>query len=249
MLKLAPSRPKIVRPLLTANWLHLAMLNYEVDPTVLQPHLPRGTELDYFRDKTYLSIVAFEFFNIKLLGFSIPWHRNLEEVNLRFYIRRAAQDETRRGVVFIKELAPRLAVEKMARWIYAESYQTLPMRHSLNVGEEGAAAVQYQWRLGGRWHSLSLKGQGQAEPMTPGSLEEFIAEHYWAYSAKSNGGTLEYQVEHPPWRVWKKVELSLDFDPVLTYGPELGHYLKQQPASAFLVVGSPVSLTRPERVE
>ena len=30
---------------LTAQWRHLAMLNYEIDPKVLQPLVPAGTEL------------------------------------------------------------------------------------------------------------------------------------------------------------------------------------------------------------
>ena len=33
-------------PFLTAQWHHLAMLNYEIDPKVLLPFVPAGTELD-----------------------------------------------------------------------------------------------------------------------------------------------------------------------------------------------------------
>lgn len=35
------------RPIfLTARWRHLAMLHYEVDPALLSPDIPAGTELD-----------------------------------------------------------------------------------------------------------------------------------------------------------------------------------------------------------
>ena len=34
------------RPFLTAQWRYLAMLNYEVDPAILAPLVPKGTLLD-----------------------------------------------------------------------------------------------------------------------------------------------------------------------------------------------------------
>jgi len=34
------------RPFLTAEWRYLAMLNYAVDPVVLTPIVPAGTEVD-----------------------------------------------------------------------------------------------------------------------------------------------------------------------------------------------------------
>ena len=49
------------QPFLTAEWRHLAMLNYLVDPALLQPLVPAGTELDDWHGKTYASLVGFLF--------------------------------------------------------------------------------------------------------------------------------------------------------------------------------------------
>jgi uncharacterized protein YqjF (DUF2071 family) len=49
----------MLKPFLTANWRYLAMLNFAVDPKILAPHVPAGTELDLQNDKTYLSVVGF----------------------------------------------------------------------------------------------------------------------------------------------------------------------------------------------
>ena len=49
------------RTFLTADWRHLLMLNYSVNPALLQPFVPAGTELDQFDGKTYASLVGFEF--------------------------------------------------------------------------------------------------------------------------------------------------------------------------------------------
>lgn len=49
------------RTFLTAQWKHLLMLNYAVDPELLEPYVPAGTELDTFAGKTYVSLIGFEF--------------------------------------------------------------------------------------------------------------------------------------------------------------------------------------------
>ena len=46
---------------LTAEWRKLAFLNYEIDPKVLEPHIPFGTELDFYNNKCYVSLIGFMF--------------------------------------------------------------------------------------------------------------------------------------------------------------------------------------------
>ena len=46
---------------LTAEWRSLAMLNWNVDPSVLEPLVPAGTELDAWNGRTYASVVGFLF--------------------------------------------------------------------------------------------------------------------------------------------------------------------------------------------
>ena len=82
-------------PFLTAQWRNLAMLHYEVDPRVLSPFVPAGTELDTWKDRHFMSVVGFEFRNTRLRGFRVPFHANFEEVNLRFYVRRRVGPEWR----------------------------------------------------------------------------------------------------------------------------------------------------------
>src|SRR3989475_6438712 len=107
------------------------MLNYVVDPGLLTPLVPVGTEIDYENGETFVSIVGFLFLNTRLLGLPIPLHRDFEEVNLRFYVRRKSADTWRRGVVFIRELVPRRAIALIARTFYGEHYVALPMRHAI----------------------------------------------------------------------------------------------------------------------
>lgn len=63
---------------LSAEWRYLAMLNYEIDPAILLPYTPRGTELDSWRGKTFVSIVGFLFLKTRVLGLPIPFHTDFE---------------------------------------------------------------------------------------------------------------------------------------------------------------------------
>lgn len=115
------------------------MLNYEVDPKVLRSLVPAGTELDQWQGRTFVSVVGFLFLNTRVFGVAIPWHRDFEEVNLRFYVRRKASDGWRRGVVFVKEIVPRFAIALTARVVYGENYVALPMSHRIE-GENRSSA-------------------------------------------------------------------------------------------------------------
>jgi uncharacterized protein len=226
------------RAFLTADWRHLAMLNYAVDASVLKRFVPRGTELDYYRGDTFISVVGFRFLRAKVFGWAIPFHRNFEEVNLRFYVRRQVAEGWRRGVVFIRELVPRRVIAFVARTCYGEPYAALPMRHRIEHTTE-KIRVEYGWQRQGRWESLRAAAEGLPKTIEKGSLEEFITEHYWGYTARKRACS-EYQVEHPRWQVWRAVEATLEADVSTLYGDAFVKSLSSRPASAFIADGSTV---------
>jgi uncharacterized protein YqjF (DUF2071 family) len=233
---------------LTAGWHNLAMLNFTIDPRILEPYVPAGTELDSWQGRTHVSIVGFQFVDTKVLGIPLPFHRHFEEVNLRFYVMRQTPEGPRRGVVFIREIAPKWLVSLVARWFYNESYVTMPMRHRVELPSESAdGSVQYEWEHGNRWNGLSARIHGQPLPALAGSVEEFITEHYWGYTKQKDGATMEYQVEHPPWRVWPASSARYDCDVEAIYGKEFVPYLRE-PSSAFVADGSPIIVRRGQRL-
>lgn len=239
------------RPFLTATWRHVAMLNYEVDPALLDGLVPRGTELDAWQGRTYLSVVGFLFLDTRVLGVPIPLHSNFEEVNLRFYVRREAAEGWRRAVVFVKEIVPRPAIAWVARMRYNENYVAHRMDHAIAyaAGEPGrVAVVTYRWHTAGRAHRLSMSVSESPQSLRPGSEAEFIAEHYWGYAQQRDGGTVEYQVAHPPWRVAPAVDAALDCDVARVYGEQFVPALSVAPVSAFLAEGSAVTVSKGVRL-
>lgn len=234
---------------LTAEWRYLAMLNYEVEPALLSPLVPAGTELDAREGKTFLSAVGFQFRKTRVLGVPIPFHRDFPEVNLRFYVRRKAGGQWRRGVVFVKELVPRRAIAFVARTVFEEPYVALPMRSAITFGPGGdPTSVAYSFRHAGREGRITLAPEPGRHPLAPGSVEEFIAEHYWGYTRRRDGSTAEYEVEHPPWNAFAAREARLDADVAALYGERWVRTLSAAPASAFLADGSAVKVRKGVRL-
>ena len=234
-------------PFLTAEWRMLAILNYEVDPSALRPLVPAGTELDEWGGTTYASMVGFRFLRTRVMGLAIPGHMSFEEVNLRFYVRRRGPEGWRRGVVFVKEIVPRGAIAAVARVLYNEPYVRMSMRHWVKVAPEGGVA-EYGWKYHTRWCSLRASFRGEPRPLVDGSEAEFITEHYWGYTRRRDGGTSEYRVEHPRWRVWDAAEATLACDAASLYGPQFAHALSAPPKSAYVAEGSPIVVRRGRRI-
>lgn len=229
------------RPFLTARWESLVLMNFPCRREWLEPLVPAGTELDTWQGHTLVSLVGFLFRDTRLLGVPIPLHRTFEEVNLRFYVRRRGPDGAwRRAVVFVRELVPRRAIAWTARWTYNEPYLAVPMTHTIRLDPGRGGEVAYRWRHAGEAFTLGARVSGAAQPLLPGSEAEFITEHYWGYTRQRDGGTVEYQVEHPPWQVWPATSAVFSGEATALYGADFAALLRQPPRSAFVAVGSEV---------
>ena len=233
-----------MRPFLTANWRYIAMLSYVIDPALLASLVPPGTEIDFENRETFLSVVGLLFLDTRLLGLPVPLHRDFEEVNLRFYVRRKSADTWRRGVVFVRELVPRRAVATIARACYAENYLAVPMKHEIEHLDTNLK-VEYSWRRGRKWESLKMNAAGEPQIIPAGSHAEFITEHYWGYTSLRSGSG-EYRVEHPRWKSWNATSFEFTADVATLYGEQFVETLNQRPRSAFIADGSPITIQRRE---
>jgi len=218
------------------------MLNFEIDPRLLRPFVPLGTELDCWHGRAFVSVVRFLFMDTRVWGCPIPYHREFEEVNLRFYVRRRADDGWRRAVVFVKEIVPRSAIALTARWLYGENYVALPMQHRIEDARD-TRTVSYSWGPQ-QEHRLEMSVSGDLRDVTAGSEEEFITEHYWGYVRGKRGATIEYRVEHPRWRVRSATSARFTGNVSSLYGDEFVECLAAPPTSAFLAEGSGVAVFR-----
>ena len=213
------------------------MANYEVDPALLQPRLPAGTQLDLHEGKCFVSLVGFMFLNTRVLRIPVPFHINFEEVNLRFYVVRETEGETRRGVVFVKEIVPRYAIAQVARTLYGEPYECWNMSNA-----RSGDGVGYSWSDRKCSNNLSVRrGESLGVP-EPDSHAEFIIEHYWGYTKRGTNRTDEYKVEHPKWELFGAENAGMDVDFECTYGSQFAFLSAQKPYSVVLAKGSEIAV-------
>jgi hypothetical protein len=236
-----------MKKFLEAEWQNLAMANYEIDPKLLDGFIPPGTELDIWNGRCYVSLVAFMFANTKILGFSIPFHINFEEVNLRFYVRYKHENEWRRGVVFVKEIVPKPMISFVANTVYGEHYLTMPMKHSINSGLD-KLQVEYYWKFKQEWNHFKVLANPEEKPILTGSEEEFITEHYWGYTKINDVKTSQYQVEHPRWNHYAVEDFDIKCNATQLYGEPFGECLSQKPLSVILAKGSEVIVRKAGKI-
>jgi len=224
---------------LEASWKNLIMANYEIEPELLMPYLPKGTELDFYNGKTFVSLVGFLFEDTHIFNIPIPHFGTFEEVNLRFYVTRQDGEETKRGVVFIDETVPNKIVAWIANRLYREHYRSVPTKHLLEI-DESRKKIGYKWKIGESWNKIYAEAERTGSEMIPGSFEEFIFEHYYGYTKVNASATEEYSVQHGRWLVNQvnSYEINCDFEAM--YG--LGFLNKAEPNAVFLAEGSEVSV-------
>lgn len=224
---------------LQAEWRKLAIINYEINPDIVLPYLPEGTELDFYNGKCYVSLVGFMFLNTRLLGLPIPFHRNFEEVNLRFYVKKKENGVWKRGVVFIKEIVPKPALSFVANSVYKENYHTMPMKNRISERKD-ELLIRYSWR-DKSWYSIQITAESKAQPMENNSEFEFITEHYWGFT-KMEDKTSEYEVCHPKWDYYWIKDYQLDIRFRKVYGEDFKVLDQQQPISVMLAEGSEIEV-------
>jgi len=240
------------RPILTAEWRHLLMLNFRVEPQMLAPFVPRGTQLDLHDGRAYVSLVGFSFLKTRLWGLRVPCHGNFPEVNLRMYVCRKVGDELRRGVVFLREIVPRQAVAAVANSLYREDFVCRPMSRLLELDDqevEESGAVEYAWRHAEKWHRMAARRAGRWHAPQPGSLEEFIVEHYWGYNGTPARAGHEYAVRHRPWGIAAVDDVVWQCDVAAVYGQRWADAQADRPENALLADGSAVIVYRARRIE
>ena len=226
---------------LKAKWENIIMANYQIEPELLLPFLPKGVSLDLYQGKAYVSLVGFMFKNTKLFDVPIPFFGTFEEINLRFYVVRKEGDELKRGVVFINETIPYRLVAWIANKLYKEHYTVVPTKHQLIKTSE-SNHIQFEWLLQKKWNSIAVDFDSKTESMKTDSLEKFIYEHYYGYTKINEHQTEEYQLRHPSWKTHKINDYNIDCDFEAMYGKSFSILNQTKPTAVFIAKGSDVAI-------
>lgn len=230
---------------LKSNWLKLASANYIIDPSILEKHLPKGTLLEAFNGNYFVSLVAFRYSETRLLNLKIPYHDIFEEINLRFYVKREiTPGNWRSEVAFTKLFFPKRALTLVAKYIYKENYETLPMRHDWTE-TKNELLTSYGLKKK-QWHNFEIVSDKKSKAVTSNSPDYFFSKHYWGTSQIDDHSCTIYKIEHPEWESFKVHDATISFDFNSIFGPEFNHLTNKTPDSVHLFNGSEVIVNKKE---
>ena len=211
------------------NWLDLCFLHWPVPMASLRPWIPPELEVDTYDGQAWLGLVPFTMTGVKPIGFpDIPGVSAFPEFNVRTYVR----DRTSSGVWFFSLDAGHKLAVRVARALFYLPYFD--------------ATFQRQWRRGWCHYSVrrthrgspALAFEGRYRPLgevfesQPGSLEEFLTERYWLFSASPSGRVYKGRIFHQRWPL-QRAECEMEFT---TMESELGLRFSQ-PAPSVLFAG------------
>lgn len=225
-----------MKTLMTAYWTNLLTATYEADRSLLNEFLPAGTELNTWNGKYLMSIVAFIFSKPRVLNIPAPVYRSFEEINLRFYVRRKENNNWKKGVVFIREIAPARLIGLSAKWLYKENFISLPLKHEFHTNDD-LQYINYACKVKNKWGQLNITCAAKEFDPEPGCIEGFIRDHYWGYTKNKNDRTAEFSIEHSSWKIYPATHFALNMNIGEIYGPGFTDYFDQKPVSVFLMDG------------
>jgi uncharacterized protein YqjF (DUF2071 family) len=231
-------------PFLTAEWKELTLINFQLEPILLQSVLPAGLLPDLLDGYAYASLVAFDFENIRVGGVPWPGYTRFPEFNLRVYVR--CEEAGRRGVMFIRELIPGRLPALIARMAYNEPYTACPMQRQVVANDDGSQTQFTTMAWNGKINQVQVRVGPGTSSTPPGSHGEWFKEQEWGFGLGHTGELLRYRVVHPRWLLREVHDFAYDIDWLNMYGPLWAKTLGQaSPASVIHAIGSEVAVYPP----
>ncbi|MDG1358507.1 MAG: DUF2071 domain-containing protein [Akkermansiaceae bacterium] len=196
-----PSSPVVMRQ----SWSHLLFLHWEMDPAIIQEHLPPGLTVDTYDGKAYLGIVPFHMDNVRpSFCPTVPGLSWFLELNLRTYV----HDENGvPGVWFFALDCNQWLAVKLARGLFH-----LPYQHAQMESYQHEGTLNYISRRKGKGceQSQIFKYPAElthSETAEVGSLEFFLLERYRLFSVGRSGSIYSGLVHHSPYR-YQEVDIT-----------------------------------------
>jgi len=234
---------------LSGHFDHIVLFNYAVAPEFLAPYLPAHTELDLHDCRYFCSLVGVRCLDLHTHGMPLWPFRNYAQVNLRFYVcRQIDAPHWRHGVVFIKQLIPHRLVAWTARRLFNERTETQRVTALVEATAEGTEQVEYRWPFQGEHCRLKTSFRPQPPCAAPEQQRLFFVERHWGYAAQRDGSTLEYRFDHPPWQVYRPLDMTSSVSVGDFFGPPFTELFRSPPDSILACRGSAVSLARGHRL-
>lgn len=219
------------------NWENLIIKSYSCKPEILENYLPKHVELDLYNGKGIFSMVAFTFSKVRFFGIKVPFHQLFGEINFRFYVK--SKINGKKGVVFLKEYAPKPLIALVANKIFNEPFYFHKIKRDITTTSK-YKYINYPFLLKNKFEKLTALVANKVLELKPNSLQEFIVERYVAF-VKTKHHTLEYKINHKPWQLHpiKKINIS---NKILNLLPN--EFIQSKEIATYVVDGSEITVEK-----
>ncbi len=233
--------------LMRCQYSDLVLLNFEVDPESLKPHVPNGLKLALYNDSCFVSLVAKRISKVNYGGFILPM-MPFVHMGLRIYVRRQVGSTVRHGIYYLQEYVQRKSVASVLNWFFQSTPKVMKMKSENTGFHEADPAVMpnamYRWQINEQWNRVRVTGHSLLNTAAKETKEQFVLDCRNMYYLRKNE-LCECFSEHPPWVIWGAASGSFDCDTEALFGRDFVKPLRRRPASVFLARGSDVSIYRP----
>ena len=188
---------------MSGEWKDLIMSTYEIDKSIIEPYLPKNTEIDFYKNKALLSMIAFTFSKVKFFGIRVPFHQYFGQINFRFYVK--SKIDGAKGVVFVKEFAPKPFIACIANWLYNEPYHYKKIRFK-KIIDNNQIKLNYSFR----GSKIDIESKLQTSQLINNTFEHFVVDRYIAFIKNHIGKTFQYKIYHKPWEVYNLKSINID---------------------------------------
>jgi hypothetical protein len=148
--------------------------------------------------------------------------------------------------VAIRELVPSPLAAAIGRLRFNEPFRSTPMEsRTASMGDE--LVVEHRWRWRDRRYFLRMTADQNSCTSQGDEQAHDLFGRRWAYGRSRRGAPIVLRVEHPPWALRPVRTFDFEVDYGALYGPEWAILNNRTPTSAYLAVGSAVSIFPPSR--
>lgn len=225
-------------------WRNVVHVNYQIAPEVLHPYLPPRTEILLFQNKCFITLTALVYDQVKFKGLNIPLHREIPEVNLRFYVSAADGSKSKNGVVLLKRIIAKPLLAFAGQLLFQEQYAVMPISYFVRK-QSTERLVKYFWKNNppyGEWHSLSVKTSHSSIAFNEDDQVAFLTKPTLRFSGGRSMRTRVSEIEYKVTNVFEVDDYQLDVKFSVLFGGKFQFLSRQKPESVYLLEDSEVTV-------
>jgi uncharacterized protein YqjF (DUF2071 family) len=180
------------RDLLSMRWRDALFAHWDVEPSVVDAHLPPSVDVATHDGRAWLGIVPFEMTDIRPR--CAPVGLSFGEINLRTYV----EHDGRKGVYFFNLDADDPVGVPLARWLFHLPYYRATV--DVTRREDAVRFTSHRTHRGAppAHFDATYRPTGEVFEPESGSLAAFLVENY-SFFTGTDGALYRGDIRHDPW--------------------------------------------------